>query len=105
MTSPSNNCQPLIVTIYTYIVYGLYKVTILSLLRVSIYIKLLYGGWVIDVSKSIDYLPSLFSTLHPFSKTFQEFSRLISKTNKSQSFMSFASQHMCRDVSRAVNEL
>lgn len=100
MISHSNN-QTSTVTIYTYIVEKLYIVTILSLLRVSIYIKLLYGGWVNDIGIRVYYLPSIFSTNSHFFKTLEEFLRQTSKTNKSQSFMSFASQYMSRDISRA----
>ncbi len=75
-----------IVTIYNYIVYGLYKVTILSLLRVSIYIKLLYGAWLVVVSW-LYYLPSLISTFNKFSKTFIEFARQSGKTIESQHYL------------------
>lgn len=105
MTYSSNIPQTLIVTIYTYIVYGLYRVTILSLLRLSIYIKLLYVYWFKDISNEVYYLPSLISTANRFFKTSEEFLRQTHKTRKSQSFMSFASQYMSRDISRVSNEL
>src|SRR3989344_5876327 len=92
MISHSNN-QTSTVTIYTYIVEKLYIVTILSLLRVSIYTKLLYGGWVIDVSKGIDYISSLFSTKSHFFKTSGEFLRQTHKTTKSHLLVAFLSLH------------
>lgn len=99
-----SNSQTPTVTIYTYIVEKLYIVTILFLLR-SISTKLLYGGWVRDISNREYYLPLLFSTTLRFFKTSEEFSRLTTKTSKSQSLMSFTSQHVCRDISQLVIEL
>lgn len=68
---------------YTYIVKGLYIVTILYLLRVSIYTKLLYGGLVVDISNRVFNLPCSYSTLRFFSKTSKQFLRLNRKSSKS----------------------
>lgn len=105
----SNNHQKHIVTIYTYIVKRLYIVTILSLLRQSIYTKLLYGGLVNDNSNEVIYLPPSLLTIRFLTKTSEEFLRLPTKTSKSQSFMNFISRHIVephsinRDISPRSN--
>src|SRR3989344_8196098 len=109
MISHSNN-QTSTVTIYTYTVEKLYIVSILSLLRVSIYIKLLYGGLVIDVSNGVHYFPSLISTANHFFKTSEEFLRQTRKTAKSHLLVAFSPLHtlanrpcVSRDIRRASN--
>jgi len=98
-----SNSQIPTVTIYTYIVEKLYIFTILFLLR-GISTKRLYG-WVKDISNRVYYLPSLFSTLRIFLKTSEEFLRQTHKTTKNHLLVRFTSQHMCRDISRAFNQL
>ena len=91
MTYSSNIHPTPIVTIYTYIVKGLYKVTILSLLRLSIYTKLLYASWVIAISNNI-YYPyfRIFDALH-FFRVLKSALRQIRKSAKSHLLSVFTS--------------
>lgn len=54
---------------------------------------------------NVNNLPTQTSWITSCYKTSEEFLRLTRKTSKSQSFMSFATQYMSRDISRANNEL
>lgn len=54
---------------------------------------------------SVNNLPTQTVRIPSSYKTSEEFLRQSHKTTKSQSFMSFTSQYMSRDISRANNEL
>lgn len=80
MIFPFDKHQAHIVTIYTYIVKRLYIVTISSLLRESIYTKLLYVARVIGISNRIDN-PHFYIFGFPlFNRAYESYSRQIRKS-------------------------
>lgn len=109
----SNNHPTHIVTTYTYIVKGLYIVTILSLLRESIYTKLLYASRVLGISKGIHYHNFLCLGSSLVIRLSESVLRQIHKSSKSEFIPEFISQvieqnrtlAMTRDISHAVSEL
>lgn len=71
----------------------------------GLYVNVTYVHICIHGEIKVNYLPNCYSAIPHLPKTSEEFLRQTNKTYKSQSFMSFASQYMSRDISRASNEL
>lgn len=71
----------------------------------GLYVYLTHVYICLHGETKVDYLPYVYFSKHHFIRVTQSVLRQAHKTTKSHLLVCFISQHMCRDISRALNQL